>query len=221
MRRATPGKLLTNCSKPSGWSHLTRTGTSNSEFYTLNTIHRISPKIVFEHGLAQVPDSAWLWLGLGLSQHLGDDTTRAQESVQKALTLDPGLVEGYARRSLICISVTTYCAKVALEAGESQTQEALAFLTKAIELNPDFAEAHFERGRILAQSDKLQQAVAEYNTSLAKNRSLSQAHYRLALLYRKLGQTRIAENEFALFQKTKDQEKDASSIGLEYRILRP
>jgi len=110
---------------------------------------------------------------------------------------------------------------VALEAGESQTQEALAFLTKAIELNPDFAEAHFERGRILAQSDKLQQAVAEYNTSLAKNRSLSQAHYRLALLYRKLGQTRIAENEFALFQKTKDQEKDASSIGLEYRILRP
>ena len=88
-------------------------------------------------------------------------------------------------------------------------------------MNPDFDEAHFERGHILEQSDKLQQAVAEYNTSLAKNRSLSQAHYRLALLYRKLGQTRTADHEFALFQKTKDQEKDSVLDRLEYRILRP
>jgi tetratricopeptide (TPR) repeat protein len=88
-------------------------------------------------------------------------------------------------------------------------------------LNPDFAEAHFERGRILERSDKLQQAVAEYNTSLAKNRSLSQAHYRLALLYRKLGQTRTADDEFALFQQTKEKEKDTVLDRLEYRILRP
>ncbi len=201
-------------------------------------------EIVFEHGLAQVPNSAWLWLGLGLSQHLGDDTTRAQESVQKALMLDPGLVEGYVVLGDILESDGRlaeasdvfhraiekkpdlyigyyYCAKVALEGGESQTQEALAFLTKAIDLNPDFAEAHFERGRILERSDKLQQAVAEYNTSLAKNRSLSQAHYRLALLYRKLGQTRTADDEFALFQQTKEKEKDTVLDRLEYRILRP
>ena len=52
-------------------------------------------EIVFKQGLAQMPDSARLWLGLGLSQHFGDDTPHAQQSVEKALMLDPGLVEGY------------------------------------------------------------------------------------------------------------------------------
>jgi tetratricopeptide (TPR) repeat protein len=200
--------------------------------------------MVFEQGLAQMPDSAWLWLGLGLSQHLGDDTPRAQQSVEKALTLDPGLVEGYVVLGDILESDGRlseasdvfhqaikkkpnlyigyfYCGKVALEAGENQTGEALAFLTKAVDLNSDFAEGHFERGRALEQSGKLQQAMAEYNTSLLKNGNLSQAHYRLALLYRKLGQARAADNELALFQKTKSKEEDTVLEGLDYRIQRP
>jgi tetratricopeptide (TPR) repeat protein len=198
-------------------------------------------EIVFEHGLAQLPNSAWLWLGLGLSQHFGDDTARAQKSVRKALLLDPGLVEGYVllgdilesdgrlseARDVFTQAIAKkpnlyigyyYCGKVALEAGESQTQQALAFLTRAIDLNPNFAEGHFERGRALEQSGKFQEAVAEYKTSLAKNSSLSQAHYRLALVYRKLGQARVADNELALFQKTKVKEKDTVLQRLDYQI---
>ncbi len=198
-------------------------------------------EIVFKHGLAQMPDSAWLWLGLGLSQHFRDDTSRAQQSLEKALLLDPGLVEGYVVLGDILESDGRlaeasdvfhqaiekkpnlyigyyYCGKLSLEAGESQTEQALAFLTKATDLNPDFAEGHFERGRALEQSGKLQQAMAEYRTSLAKNTSLSQAHYRLALLYRKLGRQRAADNELALFQKTKAKEKDIVLARLDYRI---
>ena len=201
-------------------------------------------ELVFEHGLTQLPDSAWLWLGLGLSQHFGDDTTRAQQSVQKALAIDPGLVEGYvvlgdilefdgrlAEASNVFHQAIEkkpdlyigyyYCGKLALEAGDSQTQQALTFLSRAIELNPDFGEAHFEKGRALEQAGELQKAVAEYRTSLAKDGGLSQAHYRLALIYRKLGQTQMASNELALFQKTKLKEKDAVLQRLEYRIRQP
>ena len=198
-------------------------------------------EIVFKHGLAQMPDSAWLWLGLGLSQHFRDDTSRAQQSLEKALMLDPGLVEGYVvlgdilesdgrlaeasdvfhqaikRKPNLYIGYY-YCGKLALEAGESQTEQALAFLTKATDLDPDFAEGHFERGRALEQSGKLQQAVAEYRISLAKNASLSQAHYRLALLYRKLGQVPAADKELTLFQKTKSKEKNTVLARLDYRI---
>lgn len=108
--------------------------------------------------------------------------------------------------------------QLSLEAGESQTEQALAFLTKTTDLNPNFAEGHFERGRALEQSGKPQQAAAEYRTSLAKNTNLSQAHYRLALLYRKLGRQRAADNELALFQKTKAKEKDIVLARLDYRI---
>ncbi len=200
-------------------------------------------EIVFEHGLTRMPESAWLWLGLGLSQHLSDNTPRARESVEKALTLDPGLVEGYVVLGDILESDGRfseaskifqqaiqkkpdlyigyyYCGKVALEAGDGQLQQALAFFTKAEALNPDFAEAHFERGRVLEQSGSLQEAIAEYQSSLSKNRNLSQAHYRLALLYRKLGQAQIADNELALFQKTKANSSD-TVLRLDYRILQP
>ncbi len=201
-------------------------------------------EIVFEHGLAQMPDSAWLWLGLGLSQHLGDDTPHAQQSVNKALMLDPGLVEGYVVLGDILESEGRlseasdvfhqaikkkpdlyigyyYCGKVALEAGETQTDAALGFFTKAVDLNPDFAEGHFERGRALEQSGKLQQAIAEYKTSLAKNPDLPQAHYRLAILYRKLGKVQAASNELAIFQKMKPEGKDAVLSRLDYRIRQP
>jgi tetratricopeptide (TPR) repeat protein len=201
-------------------------------------------KVVFNHGLAQLPNSAWLWLGLGLSQNFGDDIAGAQKSVRKALLLDPGLVEGYVVLGDILESegrlseakdVFTqaiekkpnlyigyyYCGKVALEAGESQTQQALAFFTKAVDLDPSFAEGHFEKGRALEQSGKLQEALAEYKKSVTLDSSLSQAHYRLALVYRKLGQTRVADNELALFQKAKLKEKDALLQRLDYRIRQP
>ena len=201
-------------------------------------------EVVFKQGLAQMPDSARLWLGLGLSQHFGDDTPRARQSVEKSLTLDPGLVEGYVVLGDILESDGRlseaddifhqaiqkkpdlyigyfYCGKVALESGQNQTEQALAYLTKAVDLNPDFAEGHFERGRALEQSGKLQEARAEYNTSLVKDGSLSQAHYRLALLYRKLGQAKAANNELALFQKTKTKQEDAVLEHLDYRIERP
>jgi tetratricopeptide (TPR) repeat protein len=197
--------------------------------------------IVFEHGLVQVPDSARLRLGLGLSQYLGDDTTRAQQSVQKALMLDPGLVEGYIVLGDILESDGRlseasdvfhqaiekkpdlyigyyYCGKVALEAGEGRTDQALAFFAKAIALNPDFAEAHFERGRALEQSGSFKQAIVEYKTSLAKNASLSQAHYRLGIVYRNLGQTQTASNELSIFQKMKPKERDSVVERLDYRI---
>ena len=201
-------------------------------------------KVVFQNGLARLPNSAWLWLGFGLSQNFGDDTASAQKSVRKALLLDPGLVEGYVVLGDILESegqlseakdVFTqaiekkpnlyigyfYCGKVALEAGESQTQQALAFFTKAVDLDPDFAEGHFEKGRALEQSGKLQEALAEYKKSLAIDSALSQAHYRLALVFRKLGQARMADDELALFQKAKLKEKDALLQRLDYRIRQP
>lgn len=200
--------------------------------------------LVFKEGLAQVPDSARLWLGLGLSQHLGDDVPRAQQSVEKALMLDPGLVEGYVVLGDILESDGRlseasdifhqaiekkpnlyigyfYCGKIALDDGQNQMGQALALLTKAVELNPDFAEGHFERGRALEQSGRLQEAMAEYRTSLVKNGDLSQAHYRLALLYRKLGRAQAANNELALFQKTKSKEGDKVLERLDYRIRQP
>jgi Flp pilus assembly protein TadD len=62
-------------------------------------------------------------------------------------------------------------------------------------------------GKILAMMGKPQEAITYLRMAVASDPLNSQAHYRLATSYRKLGRTEEAEKELRVFQEIK-QAKD-------------
>ncbi len=198
--------------------------------------------LVFEHGLKQLPNSALLWVGLGLSQHLAERTDQAESSLKKALELDPGLTDAYVVLGDILESANKlpdaleifksaierkpdlyigyfYYGKIILKMNESKPTEAVTALRRAIQLKPEFAEAHYELGRALEQTGDAAGAIAEYKESTLRDPALAGSQYRLALLYKKQGDAKRAELAMSAFKKAQAAEgRDTVMKKLEYRI---
>ncbi len=64
---------------------------------------------------------------------------------------------------------------------------------KAIELNPDFANAHYNLGNILKDLGKLQEAELSYQKAIKLNPDLAQAQYNLGSILIELGKLKEAE----------------------------
>ena len=75
-----------------------------------------------------------------------------------------------------------------------------------IRLNPNQTESYYGLGRVAEMQNRLEQALAYYDAALARNRYLSQAHYRRALAYRRLGNSEHAETAMMQFRRLKTYE---------------
>jgi tetratricopeptide (TPR) repeat protein len=78
-------------------------------------------------------------------------------------------------------------------------------LKRTIQLNPDFAKAHFQLAMLYSESGDNQSATQEYQTALHIAPNMNEAHYRLAMAYRRAGQGERAEQEMRLFQEARAQ----------------
>ncbi len=198
--------------------------------------------LVFEHGLKELPNSPLLWMGMGLSQHLAERTDQAETSLKKALELDPGFTDAYvvlgdiletanklpdaldvfrtaiAKRPDLYIGYFYY-GQIILKMNDGKPVEAVAALRKAIQLRPEFAEAHYELGRALERMGDTPGAVAEYQESARRDPSQAGSQYRLALLYRKQGDAKRAELAMSAFKKAQAAEGQNNVMKkLEYRL---
>ncbi len=72
---------------------------------------------------------------------------------------------------------------------------------RAVELNPDFAEARVGLAQVYAGQHHLEQAVTELEKAIQAQPDSSTAHYTLMTLYRDLGRSQDAKREMAIFQK--------------------
>lgn len=77
---------------------------------------------------------------------------------------------------------------------------------EGIRLNPDHTESYYGLGRVSELQNRLQQAMEYYDAALVRNQYLSQAHYRRALTYRRLGNSEQAAVAMAQFQHLKTYE---------------
>ena len=81
-------------------------------------------------------------------------------------------------------------------------------ITKAMELQKDLRLAYFDLGRIYADQNKSQEAIAAFERAVKLDPTQPDAHYRLARLYSQVGQKQKAAAEFAktreLHSKTED-----------------
>ncbi len=77
---------------------------------------------------------------------------------------------------------------------------------EGIRLNPNHTESYYGLGRVAEMQNRLEQAVEYYDAALMRNRYWSQAHYRRALTYRRLGNSEQAEAAMAQFRHLKTYE---------------
>ncbi len=75
-----------------------------------------------------------------------------------------------------------------------------------IQLNPNRTEPYYGLGRVAEMKNRIKQAIEYYDAALARNRYLSQAHYRSALAYRRLGNSEHAEAAMTQFRHLKTYE---------------
>lgn len=72
---------------------------------------------------------------------------------------------------------------------------------KAVELDPNDADAHLQLGVVYDEQKEPDRAIREYLTAIQMNPKLVAAHYRLAQDYKRLGEKGKAEAEFAQYEQ--------------------
>lgn len=96
----------------------------------------------------------------------------ARQMFARAAVIDPGYARAYAGVADCCSTIYQY-----YEASEANLKEAEAASRKALDLDPDLAEAHVSRGMAVALSKRYDEAVREFEAALKLNPKLFEAYY--------------------------------------------
>src|SRR5579884_1170019 len=162
---------------------------------------------IFEYGAGKYPHSARLRVGLGVAEYALGDYQKAVQSLCQAVDLNPGdtkaldfLGKMYDVSPEMAAEVTKRLARFvrlypdsapanyyyALSlrkrtlAGSPQNHEAEVLLEKAVQLNPKFADAHYQLGVLFEDQGENQKAMRQYEIAASLDQSSKTIHYRLA-----------------------------------------
>jgi len=121
-----------------------------------------------------------------LGRQTKSDNQTAIEMFEKAVAADPNFAAGQAELAQACVW------RLFLFAPEERKLEEKAFVAveKALSLDPDLAEAHLARGRLLwtpSNHFPHDKAIKEYRRALEINPSLDEARHQLAVVYAHVG----------------------------------
>jgi tetratricopeptide (TPR) repeat protein len=83
-----------------------------------------------------------------------------------------------------------------------------AELKTAIKLDPHFSEAYLQLGILRSEQDDIPGAIAELQKAVAFTPVPEEAHYRLAQVYRRMGETDKARKEIELFKQLSEQKNE-------------
>ncbi len=151
------------------------------------------------------PSDSTPYLFLGKMQ--GVETAELHGFVDKfarfaALQPDNALANYYYAVSLRRESKTTQAEGETRRATAAKVHELLA---KSIRLDPTLSLAYLELGAIDAEAGNLAQAINDYEKARDIDTTSVEAHYRLALAYRRTGRKKEAEQEAQIYQKLSKQ----------------
>jgi adenylate cyclase len=96
----------------------------------------------------------------------------ARQMFARATVIDPSYARAYASVADCCSFLYMYC-----EASEDNLREAAAASRRAVELDPESAEAHASRGLAESLSKNYQAAEKEFETAIRLNPDLFDAFY--------------------------------------------
>ena len=117
----------------------------------------------------------------------------ARQMFSRAIVIDNNYARAYAGVADCCSTLYTY-----YDSSQENLQEAVTASKKAVELDPENAEAHSARGLALSLKGKFEESAAEFEKAIELNPKLYEAHYFYARSLFGQGQNEEAVKEFQL-----------------------
>jgi tetratricopeptide (TPR) repeat protein len=202
---------------------------------------------VFGRGVRLHPDSARMLAGLGAGLYTSGSLEEAAQRLCEASDLEPanpapylflGKMQESASRLLPCAeqklarfaqdrpsnALANYYYALALWKQNRGSEKsgvlahAEALLQKAAEADPKLDAAYLQLGNLHLARGAFQGAVDAYQRAITANPSGSEAHYRLGLAYKRLGEEVKAQNEFDQYKQL--DKSEAATIERQRRELR-
>ncbi|MFQ5926838.1 MAG: protein kinase [Terriglobia bacterium] len=139
----------------------------------------------------------------------------ARQMFARAIVIDPGYARAYAGVADCCSFLYMYW-----EATEANLKEAEAASRKALELDPELAEAHASRGLAVSLNKRYEEACKEFETAVRLNPKLFEAYYFYARTYYAQGKLTEAAQLFEQACRVNPDDYQAPSLlAMAYRGL--
>ncbi|MCZ2074724.1 MAG: tetratricopeptide repeat protein [Bryobacterales bacterium] len=186
---------------------------------------------VFARGVRDFPESWRMRLGLGSSYYLAEQYESAAEALLEAVEREPSAELTYyllgkayesagAMQEKIRERFRQYLAGnpkdswayyhyaiMLYENSRALRQDVppvvVSHLKKALQLDPNLAEAHQQLGVLAMERGEMRAAIANLECAIQLDANLATAHYRLGLAYRKTGLVKKAAAEMNIFRRLK------------------
>ena len=193
--------------------------------------HAAEPAVeVFTKGNRLFPRSSRILAGLGASWYALGSYEKAVQRLFEASDLNPedpnpylflGRVQAVDNEPSTAImerlerfvrlkpenALANYYYAISVLKGRKSPEDAENFaqvkslLEKTIRLDPTFGLAYLQLGILFSERKDLSNSVAAYQSAIRATPDMEEAHYRLAQIYRKTGETSKAQAELQLYEQ--------------------
>ncbi len=189
---------------------------------------------VFKQASERYPKSPRLIIGLGMSYYSRGNYDDAVKALLRGADLDPSdpncylflskafdsspsqadeVIERFRRFTVLQPgnARALYYYALSLWKGKREKDPTLdialieSLLRKSIALDPNLPESHLQLGNLYADQNKYNEAIAEYLRARELGPDLSDVRYRLGQAYVRTNQRDLAQNEFEVYQKLREQ----------------
>ncbi len=189
---------------------------------------------VFQQGSDRYPNSPRLVIGLGMALYARGNYDDAVKALLRGADLNPSdpscylflskafdsspaqaddVIERFRRfaelqpdnaRALYYYALSLWKGKREKDPNQDLHQiESL--LKKSIALDPTIAESHLQLGNLYSDQNKFTESIPEYLRAKELDPELSDVRYRLGQAYVRTGQKDLAQKEFDVYQKLREQ----------------
>lgn len=145
---------------------------------------------------------------MGLEQYLDEDVDGAVATLEQALALDPDNAQGH------------FGLGMALADRAGDYERALRHLREAVAGEPGNAMALYLIGKIHALRSELEEARDALEASLARDPAQPDAHYRIALVYARLGDRESATRHQQSFLKLSNARDESEEVARRIELLK-
>lgn len=183
-----------------------------------------------QEALKQFPNSARLWLALGIAQFTHGQNVEAENSFKRSLALDAKLAPAlaylgvtYAERGLYDKAIAFYeqaitlntqiaalyylAADTMLKTSNADTTRAEKYLKRATDLDPTLAAAYLVWGRLYVRANRYREAAPLLERAVSLQPELAEAHYQFSQVLVKLKRTDEANRELEIFKQLSAKQK--------------
>jgi len=196
--------------------------------------------VFFRYGLQKYPRSEELTVGLGVALYADENYDEAVQTLCAAVDLNPadkkpflflgrvgkvsprllpevrkrleGFVQLYPRNA----AANYFYAMNLWQRSQGQPAADLPkveqLLKIAESLDPRFYEAHYQMGVLYQGEQRYAEAVKEFKETVALRPDFPKARYRLALMYNRVGEKLLAEQQLAVARRLRKQEEDEDDL---------